>query len=153
MTKTINYRYFIFPIIVTILINCTEEPPRKGESLIGYWQALQKTSITVDGILGEPYEKGYYIRFLDNNCGSLYDQDENWTHDIKWAFQEREIEDVLYISESLNSMEESTVLSKNNIVNYIEKFGEMSFRTFAIDLDTIDGIRYNRGHRTFFVKQ
>jgi len=147
-----NTTLLIVFLLGVISLGCSEDPVYKGDSIIGYWQALKKTNITLDGIPGTPYEEGFYIRFLDNNCGSLYDRDENWTNDIKWVFQEREIEDLLYISTALNSSGQSSFLS-TNAIGYLEKFEEMNFRTYSIDTSTINGVFYKRGHRTFFVRQ
>ncbi len=150
--KTI-LRVLLFFIIVSCILGCTETPEYKADSIIGYWQVLRKSNVTVNGIPGTPYEKGYYVRFLDNNCGYLYDRDENRTNDIKWAFQERETQqDILLISTALNSSGQSSDFSLNE-VNFIEKFEEMNFSTFSTEQDTIDGDIYDRGHLTTYVRQ
>jgi hypothetical protein len=141
-----------FFIIVCICIGCSGEPEYKADSLIGYWQTLQEISATKNGIQTPIYTKGFYTRFLDNNCGMIYDQDENWTNDIKWVLQERSVEDLLLISTALNANGESSDLSLNRI-NYIEKFEEKNFRTYAIEFDTIENDVYIRTYTTFYVKQ
>jgi hypothetical protein len=133
-------------------MGCTKESIHKADSIIGYWQARQELSTTKNGIALPKFTKGYYARFLDNNCGEQYDQNQNWTSDFKWAFQERNIEDLLLISTALNSNGVSSDLSFNRI-NYIEKFEEMNFRTHAIEFDTVNNDVFIKSYTTYYVRQ
>ncbi len=153
MLYTVNKKNIICTLFIILALGCTEAPVYKADSIIGYWQVLRKSNVTVNGIPGTPYEKGYYVHFLDNNCGYLYDRDENRTNDIKWAFQERETQqDILLISTALNSSGQSSDFSINE-VNFIERFEEMNFLAFSIEIDTINGDEYDRGHLTYYVRQ
>ena len=149
--KTNTFNIYLLSIIC-LCLSCTKEPEFKADSIIGYWQSLQEVSATKNGIQSPIYTNVFYTQFLENNCGMIYDQNENWTNDIKWAFQERSIEDLLLISTALNSNGASSNLSLNRI-NYIEKFEEKNFRTFAIEFDTIGNDVFIRSYTTYYVRQ
>lgn len=152
MFQKTNYTKIYLFIIVCICVGCSNEPKYKADSLIGYWQVLQEISATKNGIQSPIYTKGFYTLFLDNNCGMIYDQDENWTNNIKWVFQERSVEDLLLISTALNANGISSDLSLNRI-SYIEKFEEKNFRTYAIEFDTIENDVFIRSYTSYYVKQ
>jgi hypothetical protein len=152
MTLKTNARNVYLFIVICMCISCTKEPEFKADSIIGYWQCLEEISATKNGIQTPIFTKGFYTRFLDNNCGMIYDQDETWTNDIKWAFQERSEEDLLLISTALNANGAPSDFSFNRI-HYIEKFEENNFRTFAIEFDTIENDVFIRSHTTLYVRQ
>lgn len=142
----------ILLILMFFIMSGCSKREYKADAVVGYWQVLQKSTLNINGIPQDPYESKYWVRFLDNNCGHTYNQQEEWASDIKWAFQEREVQDRLLISTALNSNGQSTDLSITSI-NYIEKFEEMNFLTFTMDIDTIDGDVYSRGHLSYYVRQ
>ena len=130
-----------FLILVLILSGCTKPPIYKADTILGYWKGERTIEISIDGDPPSVFTKTLYARFLDTNCGYLYDFHEEWTNNIKWALQERENTDVLIVTTILNSNGQSSDLSINT-VNNLEEFEEMSFTTISTQVDTIsDGIK------------
>lgn len=147
-----NLKRLFICLLIGISMGCSNDPEFKADSIIGYWQAREELSTTKNGILSPKLIKNFYVHFLDNNCGTLHDSNENWTNDMKWAFQERTVEDILLLSIALNSNGQSSDLSFNRI-NYILKFEEKNFRTHAIEFDTIGNDVFIRDYITYYVRQ
>ncbi len=152
MLYKIKYRIIICLCLIISIVGCSEERDYKSDTIIGYWHALQKSDPFINGIQATKYQREYYYRFLDNNCGYLYDTDENWINDFKWVLQEGKKKDKLLISVTLNAQGQSTFLSETSIAT-IEEFEEMNFTTFYIESNTVGEDVINTGHQTFFVRQ
>jgi len=133
----LNFRILIFLFMLAAFFGCSKERTYKADDIIGYWEGSHTSEISVNESQPSTFQKNFYVRFLDTNCGFLYDQNENWTNDIKWALQERGGEDILIVSTVLNSNGQSSDFSVNT-VNYVEEFEEMNFKTISTQIDTLD---------------
>ena len=142
-------------IISIIIMGCLgNETLLKADFLPGYWQARQETSVVKNGFLHNEVITGFYYEFYSNNCGQVYDRDENPIQEIKWALQEGS-PDRLFISKVLTSSDGSSTDLYTNEVREILVFDfeDMNMRTFYNYILTDGEDEYHYRYVTYFVKQ
>lgn len=139
-------------LMIISFFSCSKSSEIRSEKILGYWKAIQVSEVLKNGESSSVYEKRFYSRFFDNNCGILYDSDEKETNDIKWAYHENGKDDVLMISTALNSNGETSEFSINTIYT-IEELRNKRFQTYLYERDTIDGNIFDKTHRTYYTRK
>ena len=141
----------VFAIILSAILffGCTEERQYKSFDIVGYWEAKERLHSYKNGQPNPVFHKTYYVKFSKENCGYLFNEDEEWTNDMKWAIQEREHTDKLLISYALNSNGVSTNLYHNTL-NIIDDFTTDSFIMYRFESNTYEENLYTRHYLTEF---
>ena len=70
---------FIIFYFILVLLGCSDDFEYKADQITGYWKVVQITEVVKNGEGSTNYEKRFFARFFDNNCGILYDSNENKT--------------------------------------------------------------------------
>lgn len=152
-TNPITAIFFLF-IMMLIPPGCSDDSELKSEKILGYWKAIRISEVTKNGEHANTYQQRFYARFLDNNCGYLYDVNENLTNEIKWALHENNQTDVLFISTSLNfSNGGGTSDFSINTLNTIEKLQGDELHTYLSQIDTVNQDIFVKIHRTYYTRQ
>ena len=148
-----NRNLIVIAFLSFLTLSCADDDIKKADLVPGYWQALRETSVFINGMYDGETTRGYYYEFYDNNCGQLFDQDQNPTNQFKWAFQERDTIDLLLISTALTTSDGSSSDLHTNLLYEVAKIEEMNMKTFRENHKIINGDEYSYNHFTYFVKQ
>ena len=132
-----------------LFFGCSEEPRTyKYHDILGYWKAEEKLYSYKNGEQNPIFSENYYIEFRKDNCGYVYDENEDWVNDIKWALQERPQADRLLLSYALKSNGMSTNLHLNTL-SIIGDFTADSFHIYRFESDSIGEDLFTRHYNTW----